>query len=212
MKRLVVCLAVVGMILPACVWAQGGGGGGGGGGGFARQPNPKRDLTSLLRNIGELEKANKKPLTKDQAKKIVSVVKPWEKKDKMSDDEAKAVRKQINDVLTTAQKNELDKMAAQNRRMGGGGAGGPGGGGGGFGGGAGGGGGGGGGGGQLSPQQQQQMRQKFQAYAKVQNPFKSPASYKEFKDLPEQFRERIQKGYETRKELLTKLDKKANGK
>ncbi|MCS6862034.1 MAG: hypothetical protein NZT92_17140, partial [Abditibacteriales bacterium] len=195
MKRFVVSLAMVGLMLPVSVWAQGGGGGFGGGG---RQPSPKMQLGRLLRDIGELEKANKKPLTKEQAKKIVAAIKPWEKKPKMTDEEAKALRKTIHDILTTAQKNELDKMAAQNRRMGGGGPGGGGfgggpggfggpggggpGGGGGFGGGPGGfggpgGGGPGGGGGQPSPQQQQQFRQtmqKMQEFFKIYNPFYPP--------------------------------------
>jgi len=164
-------------------------------------------LGRLLRNIGELEKANKKPLTKDQAKKVLAAVKPWEKKTKMTDDEAKTLYKQINGVLTTAQKNELDKMAAQNRRMGGGGGGG------GFGGGAGGGAGaGGGGGGQPTPQQIQQfqeMRKKMEGFFKTYNPFYPPTSYKEFKDFPPQMQERMTKSYEARKELIARLEKKA---
>lgn len=205
MRRLVVCLVVMGLVLPASVWAQGGGGGGGGFGGGNRQQSPKMQLGRLLRDIGELEKANKKPLTKDQAKKIVAAIKPWEKKPKMTDEDAKALRKTINDILTTAQKNELDKMAAQNRRMGGGGPGGGGPGGGGF-------GGAGGGGGQPNPQQQQQFRQtmqKMQEFFKTYNPFYPPNNYKELKELPERFREGFVRRYEARKEILTKLEKKA---
>jgi hypothetical protein len=91
--------------------------------------------------------------------------------------------------------------------------GGPGGGGPGGGGGGPGGGGGAGGGQPPSPQQMQQMReqfQKLQGFFKTYNPFYPPMSYKEVKEMPEQMRENFFiKRYEARKEILTKLEKKA---
>ena len=181
---------------------------GGGGGGSSQRNSPKGRLSSVIRGIGELEKAKKAPLTKDQAKKIVAAINPWKAKPKMTEDEAKSLYGKINTTLTTKQKNELDKMAAQNRRFssgdrgerGGGGAGGQG------------GGPGGGGGTPPSPEEMkkfQQMRQKMQGFMKTSNPFYPPQNYKELKDMPERMRESMARRYQSRMDMLKKLAAKA---
>jgi len=194
MKKLIVMGLVAGLLMPATVWAQGPGGGMGGGGG--RRNSPKGRLSGVLRGIGELEKG-KAPLTKAQAKQVVGVVMPWTKKPKMTEAEAKAVYMKLNAVLTTKQKNELDKQTALRRRTAGDREGGPG---------------GGAGGGAPDPQRMQQMRQqmqKMQGFFKTYNPFYPVTAYKEIKNLPERFSERMVKGYRDRQALLAKLAQKA---
>jgi hypothetical protein len=188
--------------------------GGGGGGGSQFRNSPKGRLSGVIRGIGDLEKAKKAPLTKDQAKKILAAINPWKGKPKMNEDEAKSLYGKINGALTTKQKNELDKLSAQNRRFGSGERGGQGGGqgGGGGAGGPGGGGGFGGGGTPPSPEEMkkfQQMRQKMQGFMKTSNPFYPPANYKELKDMPERMRESMTRRYQSRMDILKKLAAKA---
>lgn len=198
--------AVTGVVCTPNAQAQGGGFGGGGGRG-GQQNSAKSRLTRLFRNIDNLEKAKKSPLTKPQAKTIVTAISAWKTKPTMTEDQAKALYGKINGALTTKQKNELDKMAALNRRngpreggdrQGGGGQGGPG--------------GGPGGGGAPNPQQMAEMRQrmqKMQGFFKTYNPFYPPAKYKEMKDMPERMRESFTKRYQSRMEVVTKLAVKA---
>lgn len=197
--------AMMGNALLATMSAQAQAPGGGGFGGGASQRNsPKRRLTGLIRNIGDLEKNNKKPLAKDQAKKVLAAVNPWKVKPKMTDDEAKKLYGTINTVLTSPQKNELDKMAAQNNHFGSGDRGGQGGGGG--------AGGPGGGGNPPSPEEMkkfQQTRQLMQTFMKTMNPFYPPQNYKELKSLPERMQESMAKRYKARTEILAKLAAKA---
>lgn len=191
--------AMLGSTLLTMVPAQAQGGPAGG----SNRNSPKRRLTTLVRGIGELEKAKKAPLTKDQAKKIVAALSPWKAKPKMTEDEAKALYGKINTVLTTKQKNELDKMAAQGRRFGSGDR---------ERGGAGGGGGQGGGQGGPSDAERAQMRQRMQAmqgFMKTYNPFYPPQNYKEMKTAPERFKESFTSRYKSRMEVLTKLAAKA---
>jgi len=201
MKRKWLAVAVaVSMVVPACVWAQAPGGFGGGG--SAMRNSPKRRLTGLVRNIGELEKARKAPLSKDQAKKVVAAIKPWQTRPKMTEDEAKGLYMKINAVLTTKQKNELDKMAAQNRRFGGGGRSG------------GRSGGWGGGSGRTPPSaaEMQKMRatmQKVQGFMKTSNPFYPPSKYKEVNALPDRMRQGFNRRYASQQALLAQLAKKA---
>ena len=201
-KTWIVVGLLAALIVPAVVQAQGPGGGGGG----ARARNsPKRRLTGLVRAIGELEKGNKAPLTKDQAKKVLALVAPWRKRPKMTEDQAKALYMKMNAVLTTKQKNELDKMAALRRRNARGDReGGRGGfGGGGF---------GGGGGQPPSPQQMQQFRQqmqKMQGFLKTYNPFYPPGNYRELKDMPDRMRQGWARRHQATVALLASLAKKA---
>lgn len=146
----------------------GGGGGQGGGGGFMatlppatrakmqawgkwRQSHPHiQELGRTMRTVGELDKDPATKITKVQAQQMLAVIKPWQGKPVMSDDQALAVNKALTKSLSLPQIKKMAMMAGQQGgRGGGGGFGGgggrPGGGGGGFGGGGGGGFGGGGG-------------------------------------------------------------------
>ncbi|HEY0075447.1 MAG TPA: hypothetical protein VGB77_15220 [Abditibacteriaceae bacterium] len=201
--------AVMSSSLSSVVQAQGFGGGGGGGRGGGMNRSPKGRLSGLLRGLEELEKGKTKALTKAQAKTIVGVVNAWKAKPKMSDSEAKTVYGKLNGTLTSSQKNELDKIAAKNRRGFGGDRGG---GAGGRGGGPGGGGAGGAGGGPPNPQQMAEMRarmKKMEGFFKTYNPFYPPTKYAEFKSMPDRFKDRFAKGYQARMSLVSKLAAKA---
>ena len=165
-----VALCVIGGVT---AHAQGGGPGGAPGGGFQMSPAAQakmqswrkwRDshknlglLTRTVRGVEEVDKDPATKITKDEAKKMLAVIKPWMSKPVMKDADALTVNTQLNKILTLPQiKKMASMMAPQGGRGGGQGGGGgrPGGGGGGFGGGQGGPGGGGrpgGGGGGFDP-------------------------------------------------------------
>jgi hypothetical protein len=121
----------------------------------------------------------------------------------MTDNEAKALYMKLNGVLTTKQRNELDKEAAKDRRFGGrsggrsggGGQGGPG--------------GAGGAGGAPNMQQMRQAMQKLQGFVKIYNPLYPPTKYKEFNSMPEQMQSGFKRRYQAQQALLTQLAKKA---
>jgi hypothetical protein len=149
----VLSLAAAAMLSGAALAQGGPPPGGGGGGGFANfmasQPpevqakmkkwqawrqNHKNigQLNQTMRAITEMDKDPTSQLNKDQAKKIMAAVKPWESKPVMSDDQALALNKQITGVFSQSQ---LKKFATLQQQRGGfGRPGGGGGGGGGFGG------------------------------------------------------------------------------
>lgn len=83
-----------------------------------------------VRALGEMDKDPKTKLTKDQAKKILAVMKAWRTKPVMTNDQALAVNKQLTDPLTLPQIKKMATLAQGGRRGGGGGMGRPGGGGG----------------------------------------------------------------------------------
>jgi hypothetical protein len=191
--------------------------------------SPKARLSGLWRNLGELQKSNA-ALSKDQARKVVALVRPWSSRPKMTDAEAQRLHTSISAVLTAGQKDEMKKMAAARRdSMRGGpggprgrdgrGPGGPGGGGprgggpGGWGGPRGGGPGGPGGprGGRegMDPQRMQQMREKMQGLMKTMNPFYPPTNYQEVKELPPRAQQRFTRRYDATRAVLTSLVQKA---
>lgn len=210
-NRVAPLLAATALIgLAGAAYAQGGPGGGG------FQPSPEmrkmfegmqkwrdnhKNLVALgqtLRALNEFDKDPKTKLSKDQAKKIMGVIKPWQGKPVMTDDQAQGVNKKITSSFTLAQ---VKKMATMPRGFGGGGGrpGGGMGGGGGFGGGRPGGGGMGGGGGRpggpggFDPQQ---MQKAMKAMQKEYNPL-NPAT---FPDTP--FKDRmVQRLNETMKSI-----------
>jgi hypothetical protein len=120
---------------PATAQAPGGapGGGPGGPGGarsaefqkFRDQHKYTFQLQRMLRGINELDKDSATALTQPQAKQVLAVLKPWQTKPKMTQDDAKNVMKSVKKVLTTRQLNALSRV--QDRGPGG--RGGPGGGG-----------------------------------------------------------------------------------
>lgn len=213
MKKTLVALSLTAGLLVAApgiptVQAQGPGGPGGpGGGGMRNRNSPKMRLGGLWRGIGEIEKSNT-PLTKAQAKKVVALVRPWGSRPKMTDGQAKSLYMGLNNVLTAQQKNQLDKMAAMRRRTErgdrgdgprGGGPGGPGGR----------GPGGPGGPGGFDPQRMRQTMQKMQGFMKTMNPFYPPSKYSEIKSLPERMRQGMSRRFQSSRNTLTALARKA---
>lgn len=200
-KTLVVLGLVAGLVVApviSAVQAQGPGGGGMGG---RMRNSPKGRLSGLWRNLGELEKS-RVPLTKAQAKRVVGLVRPWTSKPKMTDTQAKGLYMSMNAVLTTQQKNEMDKMGAMRRRTergeregGQGGQGGRR--------------GGGPGGGNFDPAQMRAMMQKMAGFRKTMNPFYPPSKYSELKNMPDRMKDRMNRGYQGTRTMLTTLERKA---
>jgi hypothetical protein len=185
--------------------------------------SPKSRLGGLWRNLGELQKS-KAALNKDQAKRVVALVRPWGSRPKMTDAEAQNLHKQISDVLTAGQKDEMKKMAMARReamrgewggprgrdgRGAGGPRGGPGGGRPGGPGGPGGWGGPRGGREGMDPQRMQQQMQKMQGFMKTMNPFYPPTNYKEVKEMPERMQQRMTRRYGETRAVLTTLVQRA---
>lgn len=202
-KTLVVLGLVAGLVVApviSAVQAQGPGGGGGGMGGRMRN-SPKGRLSGLWRNLGELEKS-RVPLSKAQAKRVVSMVRPWSNKPKMTDTQAKSLYMSMNAVLTSQQKNEMDKMGAMRRRtargdreggQGGRRGGGP-------------------GGGGFDPARMQEMRaqmQKLTGFYKTMNPFYPPSKYSELKNMPDRMKDGMNRRYQGTRTMLTALARKA---
>ena len=137
LKMVVPALAVT--ALAPAAFAQGPPGGGGG---FQMTPEMRAQMqkfqkfreanknvfqvSQTLRRIAGLDENPKNALTKDQAKKILGVVKPWRKKPVMKDEEARNVLKQITAPLTVAQLKAIsqsDGRGGRGQGFGGGGGG-----------------------------------------------------------------------------------------
>jgi hypothetical protein len=130
-------LAAVAVAHPAL--AQGPGGGGPGGGGFQMDPAVMKKMQAwrtwrdnhknvgqvqqTLRAITEMDKDPKTRLTKPQAQKILTVVKAWQSKPVMTDDQAKEVNKQLTSALNVTQIKKMAAIASERRGRGGGGMG-----------------------------------------------------------------------------------------
>lgn len=187
------------MLAPIAHAQSGGAGGGGGGRAGGMRNSPKGRLSRLVSGITGLEKEKKAPLTGAQAKRIATAIKPWRTRKTMSDDQAKGLYMSVNGVLTSKQKNELDRSAAKNRRFGGerpegrrGGAGGP-------------------GGGTRSPEQMKQMRaqmEKMRGMRKTMNPFFPPTGYAELKGAPDRMRQGMMRRYQAQNAALSAIAKK----
>ncbi|MDX1931042.1 MAG: hypothetical protein SFU56_00405 [Capsulimonadales bacterium] len=91
-----------------------------------------QQLTGTLRAITEMDKETSTKLTKDQAKKILTVITPWKSKPTMTDPQARTVMNDIAKVLSPTQIKRYAAIQAEGRggMRGGPGGGGPGGGGG----------------------------------------------------------------------------------
>jgi hypothetical protein len=82
-------------------------------------------ITSLQQTVmgfAEIEKDAKTRLTKEQARKILPVLKEWATKPTMSNDEAKEVNKKITDPLTVAQLAKISTVKMPSGRGFGGGS------------------------------------------------------------------------------------------
>ncbi len=94
-----------------------GGGPGGGGGG---QQSSSRTLTSLVRNLGTIQKVQNKGLTPDQSKAVLAVLKEIKAADKLPAKDCDAKLAAIQKVLTEDQKTVLADMTPQRGGRGGG--------------------------------------------------------------------------------------------
>lgn len=148
MTRLVSMVLAVGALAVTGAIAMAQAGGGAPGGGFQMPPemqakmkawqkfnaNNKHvdQLSKTVRSLGSLESDPKTAFSKDQAKKLLGILKEWRNKPAMTDDQAGQVNKQINAILNINQIKALNSPGAMGRGMMGGrpGGGGPGGGGG----------------------------------------------------------------------------------
>jgi hypothetical protein len=160
--------------------------------------NPKMRLGRLVMGIGILERNKTNALTASQAKKVVAAISPWRSKASMSEEQAKGVYIKVNSVLSTKQKNELDKEAAKNRRHDGAGDR-PG-------------GWGGGNGQRPSEEQIKEMRkrmEKMKGFFKTYNPFYPPTKYKQFNELPDRMQSGYKRRFAAQSALISQLAKKA---
>jgi hypothetical protein len=64
-------------------------------------------LTTLLRNIGRLERDGKNKLTAAQAKSLLDALTPLRAQEHMTQDDAKAAIRDVQKVLTEDQRNEI---------------------------------------------------------------------------------------------------------
>lgn len=104
-----------------------GGMGVGMGGGMGGGPNPKRDLTTLVRKIDLLTSEIGIKLNQEQGASLAAALADVEKAQEMSDDDAKAKQDAIMALLDDAQKSQLDAIGLPRppRGPGGGSPGGP---------------------------------------------------------------------------------------
>ncbi|WP_395140066.1 hypothetical protein [Armatimonas sp.] len=136
MKKLALPLAVALLLaISGAVRAQGPPGGGMGGAApspemmamfkkFGEWRDKNKSLSSVNRTLGalaEFEKDPKTALTKDQAKKILSVVGPWKSKPIMTDANAKDMLKKVGATFTPQQAKKLAQIMSERGGMGGGG-------------------------------------------------------------------------------------------
>lgn len=171
--------------------------------------NGKMRLSQVWRGIRRLERSAT-PLSKDQARKVVALVRPWGNRPTMNEAQATALATRISAVLSARQKSELAKARRMNRRERGGrprgergdrarreggdgmrrerrrgGSGG---------------------------QQMGQMRasmQKMRGIAQTMNPFYPPSKYREIQSLPPRMREGLNRYYQSSHEILVALVRKA---
>lgn len=80
-------------------------------------------ITHTIRGLGECEKDPKTALNKDQAKKVLAVLKAWRTKPVMSNDQAGGVNKALNAPLSLLQIKKIAATPEFGQRGGGGGGG-----------------------------------------------------------------------------------------
>jgi hypothetical protein len=105
----------------------GGGMGGGIGGGGMGGPNPKRDLTVLVRKVDLLTGDIGLKLSPEQSKSVSAALADVEKADEMSDEDAQAKHDEILALFDDGQKSQLEGVGLPRpqRGAGGGSPGGP---------------------------------------------------------------------------------------
>jgi hypothetical protein len=131
-------LALIGALLALALstLAQGPQGGGPAGGGppggmppefqkMMAQVKYRRQMRDQLRAVSEINRDPATALTPPQAKQLLTIVKPWTTKPKMTEEDAKGIMRSVKKVMTPKQLNAMAQVKP--RRGFGGGPGGPGG-------------------------------------------------------------------------------------
>ncbi len=132
--------AITTLLAASGAFAQGGPPGGGGPGGFQPSPEMMKKFQALrkwndkhpnigrvsqtLRAVGEMDKDPKTKITPAQAKKMLAVIRPWQKRPVMTDAQALQVNKQLTAAMTLPQIKKMATMPRMGGRRGGGGGGG----------------------------------------------------------------------------------------
>ena len=198
------------------VSAQPGGFRGPDGRGGPRRSSAKMRLSRMWNGIGRLEQSGT-PVSRAQAKRLVTLVRPWSSRPTMTEAQAQSLSTQISSVLTASQKAELDKRRGRGGRDGGRpdgpppggfggrrgdrdgrGMGGPGGPPPGF---------------DPNSAEGRQMRQRMEGargLMQTMNPFYSPARAKGASSLPSFMREGMQRRYDESRATLAALTRKAS--
>jgi hypothetical protein len=91
---------------------------------FMEQTKYKRQMREQLRAVAEINRDPSTALTPTQAKQLLTIVKPWSAKPKMTEEQAKQIMRSVKKVMTARQLNAMSRVRPQRR----GGFGGPGGG------------------------------------------------------------------------------------
>ncbi len=166
-------------------------GGRGGPGGWMR--SPKMSLDRTWRGIGRLQGA----LSRDQARRMVALVRPWNSRPTMSDVEAQALNSRLSSILTSAQKSQMAQMRpgprdgrgsgggqGQGRRPGG-----------------------------PPPKfdwaKMEQMRSQMEGFLKVVNPFYPPGKSRSMQGMPDFMRQVMNRRYQESHATLEALARKA---
>jgi hypothetical protein len=186
------------------------------GAGRARRASAKRQLSGMWRGVERLER--EAPLSKEQAARIVNLVRPWSTRPQMSESAAAQLQTQLAAVLTPAQREMFERP----RREGRGGEGGPrgegrkrgprgemgqgegprrerrprgergem-------------------GGGREGAGMDREQRQALRGFMQNLNPFYAPTGYSEWKTLPQPMQERLSRRYNQGRTTLEALSRKA---
>jgi hypothetical protein len=107
-------MAVV-LMAAATAWAQAPRSDAGGGASTRGARSPKFQLMDTVLSLGELTESKKCPLSAAQAKKAADLVKGLQRKQKLTDDDAKAALKSLKVGLTTRQLTELSRLSRERR-------------------------------------------------------------------------------------------------
>ena len=129
LARLFLAGAVLSLaVAPAIAQGPGGFGGPGGGGmppqfqKFMEQTKYKRQMRDQLRAISEINRDPGTAVKPGQAKQLLAILRPWNTRDKMSEEDAKSIMRSVKKVMTAKQLNAMAKVKPQ-RGFGGGGGG-----------------------------------------------------------------------------------------
>jgi hypothetical protein len=180
-------LGTVGIIVPVAVWSRPPGG--------YRvplrptisdpvdvPPPPKRQLTTMVRGFAELEQSRQLMLSTTQARSTLRILLRWKTQRFMFDRDAITLMETLTSPLNAGQRTQLSTYMKNNTSSG-------------FGGGF----------GDMTQRQQY----AFDAFRGTYNPFSDPAKHPQFKELPQEIRQRYTARWQQRSDWLKTLEKRA---